>query len=138
MRNDFYRYLSWRIQCVPSERKLVQRHKNYYISSFTNGSWILIENFVDYTVEVFNNSHSVAQKLSTDSTIKMLEEWWDYDYEDYLWDNVGEEGGEKEKHGETGPEICLIDNDREMQNQTHDDGFSNFAKKVVLYENNQN
>jgi hypothetical protein len=111
MRNDFYRYLSWRIQTAPLERKIKHKYKTFYVSSFTNRSWILIENFIDYVIEVFNNSHSTAQKLSTDPIIEVLEEWWNYNYEDYLWDNMEEEGKQKEKHGQTGSEACLIDNE---------------------------
>lgn len=83
MHNNFYRYLSWRIQTAPSVRKVLHRYKNFYVTSFTNGSWILIESFIDYVVEVFKNPHSIAQKLGSDSIIKVLEEWWNYDYKDY-------------------------------------------------------
>jgi hypothetical protein len=70
MHNDFYRYLSWRIQTAPSVRKVLHRYKNFYVTSFANGSWILIEDFIDYAIEVFKNSHSIAQ--SSDSTIRCL------------------------------------------------------------------
>lgn len=121
MRNDFYRYLSWRIQTTPLEGKIMHRYKNFYASAFANKSWIFIENFINFAVDGFNYSHSTAQKSSTDSTIEVLEEWWDYDYENYLWDNMKEEREEKEKHGQTGTEVCLVDDERMIQYQTYDD-----------------
>jgi hypothetical protein len=57
MRNDFFRYLSWRIQTAPLKKMIMHRYKNFYITAFTNESWILIEKFIDYAVEVFNYSH---------------------------------------------------------------------------------
>jgi hypothetical protein len=132
MRNDFYRYLSWRIQTAPLERKIMHRYKNFYVSSFINRSWILIENFIKFAVEVFNNSHSTAQKLRTDSTIEMFEEWWDHDYEEYLWNNMEEEREEKEKHGQTGTEVYLVDNERKVQNQTYDDASAISQKDSII------
>lgn len=114
MRNDFYRYLSWRIQTAQLKKKIMHRYKNLYITTFANESWILIEKFIDYAVEVFNNSHSTTQRLSTDSTIKVLEEWWGYDNEDYLW---GEEV--KEYEVKARGEICLVDPDNKIQSQSY-------------------
>ena len=104
MRNDFYRYLSWRIQTAPLKKKIVHRHKNFYITNFTNESWILIEKFIEYAVEVFNVSHPHASRTTVASTVRVLEEWWDYDYEDYLWD---EEGKEPESAGRE--DICVLE-----------------------------
>jgi hypothetical protein len=118
MRNDFYRYLSWRIQTAPLKKKIMHRYKNFYITTFTNESWILIEKFVDYAVEVFNSSQSTTQKISTDSTVKVLEEWWDYDYEDYLWDEEG-----KEYEVEARGEVCVLDKDNKTQLQSHHDTY---------------
>jgi hypothetical protein len=113
MRNDFYRYLSWRIQTAPLRKKILHRNKNFYITTFTNESWILIEKFVDYAVEVFNRSHLFA---NTDvvSAITVLEEWWDYDYEDYLLDEE-----DREYEIETNREVYLLDSDNPIQLQSH-------------------
>jgi hypothetical protein len=88
MRNDFFRYLSWRIQTAPLKKKIMHRYKNFYITAFTNESWILIEKFIDYAVEIFNYSHP-STETTVAFTIKMLEEWWDNDYDNYLCDEEG-------------------------------------------------
>ncbi|MGH9975113.1 MAG: hypothetical protein ACRD8Z_04670 [Nitrososphaeraceae archaeon] len=110
--------MSWRVQTAPLKRKIMYRYKNFYITTFTNESWILIEKFVDYAVEVFNSSHSSTKRTTVASTIKVLEEWWDYDYEDYLWD---EEGNEQE--AERREEICMADNDNKTQVQSPSDTY---------------
>ena len=114
MRNDFYRYLSWRIQTAPLKKKIMHRYKNFYITTFTNESWILIEKFIDYAVQVFNHSHP-STKTTVVSTIKVLEEWWDNDYDDYLWD---EEGKEYEIEA-VGEEVCVLDKDNMAKLQSH-------------------
>ena len=113
MRNDFYRYLSWRIQTAPLKKKIMHRYKNFYITTFSNESWILIGKFIGYAVEVFNHSHP-STKTTVVSTIEVLEEWWDYDYEDYLWDEEG-----KEYEIEASGEICMIEKDNTTQLQSH-------------------
>jgi hypothetical protein len=74
MRNDFYRYLSLRIQAASLKKKIMHRYRDYYITTFTNESWILIEKFIVYAVEVFNSGHPLAKRTTVDSTIKVLEE----------------------------------------------------------------
>jgi hypothetical protein len=118
MRNDFYRYLSYGIQTPPLERKIMHRYKNFYVSSFINRSWILIENSIKFAVEVFDNSHSTAQKLRTDSTIEMVEEWWEYEYEEYLCDNM--EGEKKNKSTDNRDRGMFSRHERKVQNQTYD------------------
>jgi hypothetical protein len=92
MRNDFYRYLSWRIQTAPLKKKIMHRYKNLHITTFTNESWVLIEKFLEYAVEVFNCSHP-SSETTVVLTISVLEEWWNYDLKDYLWDEEGREYG---------------------------------------------
>jgi hypothetical protein len=116
MRNDFFRYLSWRIQTAPLKKKMMHRYKNFYITTFTNESWILIERFIDYAVEIFNRSHP-STETTVASAIKKLEEWWDYDYEDYLWDEEGKEYGI-----ESSGEVYILDRD----NTTHFQSRHNF------------
>jgi hypothetical protein len=114
MRNNFYRYLSWRIQTAPLKKKIMHRYKNFYIATFTNESWILIEKFVEYAVEIFNHTHT-STKTTVGSTITVLEEWWDYDYEEYLWD---EEVKEYEVEA-VGEKVCLLDKDNITKLPSH-------------------
>ncbi len=76
MRNDFYRYLSWRIQTAPLKKKIMHRYKNFYVTCFTNESWVMIESFVGYAVEVFNNSHNkcseIIHRLNNKDTGRMV------------------------------------------------------------------
>ncbi|MEP6575287.1 MAG: hypothetical protein ABJB85_02540 [Nitrososphaerota archaeon] len=87
MRNDFYHYLSWRIQSVNLEKKVVHKHKNFVYSVFIEESWKAIEKFVKFAVEIYNESHPM-QRTTTDHAIRTLKEWWDYDYEEYLSDSI--------------------------------------------------
>jgi hypothetical protein len=43
----------------------------------------------------------------------VLEEWWDCDYEDYLWDEEG-----KKYDVETSGELCVLDKDNTTQIQS--------------------
>jgi hypothetical protein len=127
MRNDFYRYLSWRIQTAPLKKKIMHRYKNFYITTFTNESWILIEKFVDYAVEVFNLTHP-STKTTVGSTIIVLEEWWDYDYEEYLWDEEV-----KQYDVETSGEICLLDKDNmTTKSQSHHNACVDYYDGVPI------
>jgi hypothetical protein len=95
MRNDFYRYLSWMIQSVPLEKRVVHRYTNFYISTFTEKSWRIIESFVYYAVEIFNISHPL-QITTVEKTLQTLEEWWDYDHEEYVWEHEIMKGVQQE------------------------------------------
>jgi hypothetical protein len=86
MRIDFYRYLSWMIQSAPLKKRVDHRYTNFYISTFTKESWNVIESFVYYAVEVFNTSHPL-QITTVEKTLQVLEEWWDYDREEYVWEH---------------------------------------------------
>jgi hypothetical protein len=89
MRNDFfYRYLSWKIQSAGLEKKIVHKHGNFTISTFTNKSWQSIKIFARYALEVFNNSH--PDKTTTASkTLETSEDWRNNnDYEEYFWEEV--------------------------------------------------
>jgi hypothetical protein len=86
MRNDFYRYLSWMIQSVPLKKRVDHRYTNFYISTFTKESWNVIESFVYYAVEVFNSSHPL-QITTVEMTMQILDEWWNYDGVEYVWEH---------------------------------------------------
>ena len=78
MRNDFYRYLPWMIQSVPLKKRVGHRYTNFYISTYTKGSWNVIESSVYYAVKVFNSSHP-HQITTVEKTLQILDEWWNYD-----------------------------------------------------------
>lgn len=83
VRNDFYRYHSWKIQTANLKRQVVRKHKNFIFSIFTEESWKTIERFVEAAVEIYNKSHP-CQKTTGAHALKTLKEWWQYDYEKYL------------------------------------------------------
>jgi hypothetical protein len=85
MRNDFYRYLSWVIQSAPLKKRVVHRYTNFYVSTFTDESWKIIESFVYPAVEIFNVPHPL-QTTTVEKTLQTLEEGWDYDHEEYVWE----------------------------------------------------
>ncbi len=87
MRNDFYRYLSWRIQTVNLEKEIVHEHKSLDYSVFTEKSWKAIERFVEAAVQIYNKSHP-SQKTTAAHALKTLKEWCKYDYEEYLLDSL--------------------------------------------------
>ena len=87
MRNDFYPYLSCKMQSAELKKKIVRKHSNFTISTFTKKSWQSIEIFVRYAVKVFNNSHP-DQTTTVSKTLETLEDWWNYDYEEYFWEEV--------------------------------------------------
>jgi hypothetical protein len=87
IRNDFYRYLSWKIQSAGLEKKIVHKHGNFTISTFTKKSWQSIRVFARYALEVFNNSHP-DQTTTASKTLETLEDWWNNDYEEYFWEEV--------------------------------------------------
>jgi len=86
MHNDFYRYLSWVLQTASLTKNLVHWHTNFYISTFTEESWSLIESFISYAVEIFNKSHP-TQTTTVEKTLQTLEECWHYDYKGYVWEH---------------------------------------------------
>jgi hypothetical protein len=86
MRNGLYRYLSWMIQSVPLKKRVVHRYTNFYISTFTEESWSVIESFVYYAVEVFNSSHPF-QITTAEKILQTPDEWWNYDREEYVWEH---------------------------------------------------
>jgi hypothetical protein len=73
MRNDFYRYLSCKIQSSPLENRVMHRYTNFYISIFTEEVLDLIEGFVLYAVEIFNKSHP-TQTTTVQKILQTLEE----------------------------------------------------------------
>ena len=81
MRNDFYRYLAWRIQTADLERKPAKKHKNFDYPLFTDKSWKKIESFVWAAVQIYNKSH--RQKTTLEHALGKLKEWWDCDCEEY-------------------------------------------------------
>jgi hypothetical protein len=83
VRNDFYRYHSWKIQTANLKRLVVRKHKNFIFSIFTEESWKTIERFVEAAVQIYNKSHP-CQKTTGAHALKTLKEWWLYDYEEYL------------------------------------------------------
>jgi hypothetical protein len=87
MRNDFYRYLSWKIQSGAFDRRIINKHDDLFISTFTEKSWKIIEEFISFAVQAFNKSHPMQTTTKTE-TIKTLQEWWDTDYEQYLREEV--------------------------------------------------
>lgn len=87
MRNDFYRYLSWRIQAANLARKVVRRSEKFDYTTFTEESWKPIEKFVKLAVEIYNESH-LKQITTTDHALKILKEWWNYDYLECLSEPV--------------------------------------------------
>ena len=87
MRNDFYRYLSWRIQTANLARKVVLRSEKFDYTTFTEESWKPIEKFVKLAVEIYNESH-LNQITTTDHALKILKEWWKYDYLECLSEPV--------------------------------------------------
>lgn len=82
MRNDFYRYLTWRIQTVDIERKTNSKHKNVSYPLSTGKSWKDIEKFVKAAVRIYNKSHP-RQQTTVSHALKTLKEWWNHDYEEY-------------------------------------------------------
>ena len=91
MRNAFYSDLSWRIQTVLPKKKIMYRHKNFCTTTFTNESWILIEKFMKYAMEVCSVSHTYTNGTSVASATRILKQCWEHDYEDYLWGEKGRE-----------------------------------------------
>ena len=90
MRNDFYRYLAWRIQTVDLERKINSRNKTFNYPLFTNKSWKDIEKFVKAAVQIYNKSHP-HQQTTVRRALKTLKEWWNHDYQEYQSDRaIGE------------------------------------------------
>ena len=90
MRNDFYRYLAWRIQTVDLERKINSGNKSFKYPLFTNKSWKDIEKFVKAAVQIYNKSHS-HQHTTVRHALKTLKEWWNHDYQEYQSDRaIGE------------------------------------------------
>jgi hypothetical protein len=87
MRNDFYRYLSWKIQSGAFDRTIINKHDDLVISTFTEESLKIIEGFISFAVQAFNKSHPM-QTTTTTETIKTLQEWCDTDYEQYLREEV--------------------------------------------------
>jgi hypothetical protein len=87
MRNNFCRYLSWMIQSAPFKKRVVQRYTKFYISTFTEESWGVIERFVYHAVDVFNTSHPL-QITTVEKTPQSLEDWWDYDREEHVWEHI--------------------------------------------------
>jgi hypothetical protein len=88
MRNDFFcRHLSWKILSAGLEKKIVHKHGNFIISTFTNKSWQSIKIFARYALEVFNNSHP-DQTTTVSKTLETSEDWWNNDYEEYFWEKV--------------------------------------------------
>ena len=87
MRNDFYRYLSWRIQTANLARKVVHRFEKFDNTTFTEESWKPIEKFVKFAVEIYNESH-LNQPTTTDHALKILKKWWKYDYLECLSEPV--------------------------------------------------
>jgi hypothetical protein len=86
MHNDFYRYLSWILQSVPLKKRVVHSYTNFYILTFTKESWSVIESFVYYEVEVFSSSHPL-QITTVAKTLQTLDEWWNYDRVEYVWEH---------------------------------------------------
>jgi hypothetical protein len=86
MRNDFYRYLSWMVQSVPLKKRVDHGYTNIHISTFTKESWNVIESFVYHAVEVFNSSHPL-QVTTVEKTLQILDEWWNYDRVEYVWEH---------------------------------------------------
>jgi hypothetical protein len=86
MRNDLYRNLSWMIQSVPLKKRVVHRYTNFYISTFTEESWSVIESFVYCAVEAFNTSHPF-QITTAEKILQTPNEWWNYDREKYVWEH---------------------------------------------------
>jgi hypothetical protein len=86
MRNDFYRYLAWRIQTADIERKINSKHKHKHKSFsyplFTNKSWEDIEKFVKAAVQIYNKSHP-RQQTTVSHALKTLKEWWNHDFKEY-------------------------------------------------------
>jgi hypothetical protein len=91
MRNDFFRYLSWMIQSAPLKKRVVHRYTKFYISSFTEESWGIIERFVYHAVDVFNTSHPL-QITTVEKTPQTLEDWWDYDREEHVREHANMKG----------------------------------------------
>ncbi len=79
MRNDFYRYLAWRIQTVDIERKINSSRKGFSYPLFTDKSWKDIEKFVKAAVQIYNKSHP-HQQTTVPHALRTLKEWWNHDY----------------------------------------------------------
>jgi hypothetical protein len=82
MRNDFYRYLAWRIQTVDIERETNSKNKSFSYPLFTDKSWADIEKFVKAAVQIYNRSHP-RQQTTVSHALKKLKEWWNQDYKEY-------------------------------------------------------
>ncbi|HEY7080308.1 MAG TPA: hypothetical protein VH500_11440 [Nitrososphaeraceae archaeon] len=90
MRSDFYHYLSWKIQSAGLQQEIVKKHSNFMICKFTTGSWKSIEIFVDNAVTIFNKYHP-TQSTSLLRTLHTLLQWWELEYEQFLWEEQEEE-----------------------------------------------
>jgi hypothetical protein len=86
MRRDFYHYLSWKIQSAGLPQKIVKKYNNFMICKFTTASWKSIEIFVGKAVTIFNRYHS-NQSTSLLRTLHTLLQWWELEYEQFLWEN---------------------------------------------------
>lgn len=84
-RNDFYRYLAWRIQSVDLERENVRNDESLDYPLFTKKSWKSIEKFVRSAIRIYNISHANQQVLVSHA-LKTLKEWWSHDLEEYVFD----------------------------------------------------
>ena len=80
---------------------------------------------IDITQIFFLDDNDLSKNKQKSSILAR----WDYDYENYLWDNMKEEREEKENHGQTGTEVCLVDNERKIQYQTYDDASAISQKR---------
>ena len=70
MRNDFYRYLAWRIQTVDLERKINSRNKTFNYPLFTNKSWKDIEKFVKAACQEYITNLILINRPQYSSCIK--------------------------------------------------------------------
>jgi hypothetical protein len=85
MRCDLYRYPSCAIRFASIRKRVVQSYTNFHISAFTEESRKIIESFVYYAVEIFNESY-LRQTASVRKTLLKPEKCWDYDHEEYVWE----------------------------------------------------
>jgi hypothetical protein len=90
MRSDFYHYLSWKIQSAGLQQEIVKKYNNFMICKFTTASWKSIEIFVDKAVTIFNKYHP-TQSTSPLRTLHTLLQWWELEYEQFLWEEQEEE-----------------------------------------------
>jgi hypothetical protein len=75
---DFMRYLAARIALMNLEQK---PSKEKYYDQYTDESQRIIDKFLDYAIEVYNQSHDYP--VSIELVRETLQNWWHEDTQNY-------------------------------------------------------